>query len=114
MKYIKDFNNWLNENYPFFDDAPDALTESSTVNLLTPWAQIKYGADLQDDVSTLLFSFFDGGESKFKTKLKDFNEKYETSLNPPEDWTSLTMLDNPEKVYSDVGDFVSTYNELIK
>lgn len=112
MKYIKDFNTWLIENYPYFDE-PAALTEG-TVNLLTPFSQIKYGQDLQADVSNLLFSFFDGGESKYKAKLQEFNDKYETSLNPPENWTSLTSIDDPERVYSDVGDFVLTYNELIK
>jgi len=115
MKYIKDFDTWLNENYPSFGNEPDALplTESFAFNDCTPPTERKYGEHMQTDISNLVFSFFDGGESKFRRKLEEFNDKYKTSLNPPDDWTSLTMLDDPEKVYIDIEDFVTTYTELI-
>lgn len=113
MKYIKDFNSWLNEKYPYFDNDLVALSESSD-NSAKHLYGTDYDQDLQSDVSDLLFSFFDGGESKYKAKLIEFNTKYKTSLSPPEDWTSLIIIDNPEKVYLDINDFVSTYNQIIK
>ena len=98
MKYIKDFDTWLNENYPSFGNKID---------------DTKIKELLQKDTSDLVFSFFDGGEQKFKTKLQEFNKKYDTCLLIPLDWSSLVLLDDPEKIYTDVADFAKYYTDFI-
>ena len=105
MKYIKDFDSWLSENYPSFGET----TQPSQEQIINPEDK-----ELSTDISNLLFSFFDGGEEKFKTRLTEFNEKYKTDLKLPTDWTSLTILDEPERVYQDVHEFEESYRQSVK
>lgn len=98
MKYIKDFDSWMSENYPSSNDNPPSQVENK---------------ELTSDISDLMFSFFDGGEDKYKNRLADFNDKYDTDLALPKDWTSLTVLDDPERIYLTIGDFVKSYDECV-
>jgi len=107
MKYIKSFDSWLNEKYPAFNDnhcVPPPVVEE---------VEETVDKNLNTDIQNLLFSFFHGGEAKFKTKLEEFNTTYECDLDFPTDWTTLTVLDDPEKVYADVDEFTAAYREYI-